>query len=96
MLTSLEGFNVIMNFLVLPMFFLSGALYPIKALPSFLQYTTYINPLSYGIDSFKHIILQGAGPPMGADLPFLLDIAVVTLFSVVMVILTGLSFAKRA
>ena len=32
-LTSLEGFNVIMNFIVLPMFFLSGALYPIKVAP---------------------------------------------------------------
>ena len=44
-LTSLEGFSAIMNFVVLPMFFLSGALYPVKSLPLFLQYISKINAL---------------------------------------------------
>ncbi len=95
-LTSLEGFNVIMNFLVLPMFFLSGALYPIKVLPSLLQYLTSINPLTYGIDSFKHVMLGDIpGTVLGTDFSFSMDIAFVLAFSVIMTILTSLSFERR-
>lgn len=94
-LTSLEGFNVVMNFIVLPMFFLSGALYPVNHLPKILQHLTMINPLSYGIDSFKHILFKGIAPPMGAEFPLVLDIGVVGLFSVIMVVLSSLSFERK-
>lgn len=94
-LTSLEGFNVVMNFIVLPMFFLSGALYPVNHLPRALHYLTMINPLSYGIDAFKHILFRGVAPPMGAEFPLPLDIVVVGFFSIVMIILASLSFERR-
>lgn len=94
-LTSLEGFNVVMNFIVLPMFFLSGALYPVESLPSVLQYLTMINPLSYGIDAFKHILFRGVAPPMGAEFPLILDIGMVGLFSIIMIILSSLSFERK-
>ncbi|MBI5238045.1 MAG: ABC transporter permease [Deltaproteobacteria bacterium] len=94
LLTSLEGFNVIMNFIVLPMFFLSGALYPVDALPWALRAVTFINPLSYGIDSFKHILLPPEGR-LSAELPLAVDIAFVAAFSVIMIALTALVFEKR-
>ena len=53
-LTSFDGFNIIMNFLVMPMLFLSGAMYPVTAMPTALRQLTLINPLTYGIDGFKH------------------------------------------
>lgn len=93
-LDSLEGFNVIMNFMVLPMFFLSGALYPVKMLPSILQYIAWINPLSYGIDSFKHVMF-GSFKGFGPDFPLYLDLAFVLTFSIVMIFLTSLSFERR-
>lgn len=93
-LTSLEGFNVIMNFIVLPMFFLSGALYPMNALPKTLQYLTFINPLSYGIDAFKHMLSLNGGLP-GPEIPLFMDVAVLVLFSVAMIILSARSFEKR-
>ncbi len=93
-LTSLEGFNVIMNFIVLPMFFLSGALYPVDALPWALRAVTFINPLSYGIDSFKHILLPPGGR-LSAELPLAVDIAFVAVFSIIMIALTALVFEKR-
>src|ERR1700756_1436404 len=46
----MEGFQVIANFLVMPMFFLSGALYPLSHLPRVLGMLTCIDPLSYGVD----------------------------------------------
>lgn len=93
-LTSLEGFNVIMNFIVLPMFFLSGALYPMNKLPQALQYVTFINPLSYGVDAFKHILFENSGM-LGAEFPLLLDIGLLSAFSVVMIILAAYSFERK-
>ncbi|MBI5875764.1 MAG: ABC transporter permease [Deltaproteobacteria bacterium] len=93
-LTSLEGFNVIMNFIVLPMFFLSGALYPMNKLPQVLQYVTFINPLSYGVDAFKHILFESSGM-LGAEFPLLLDIGLLSAFSVIMIILAAYSFERK-
>ena len=93
-LTSLEGFNVIMNFIVLPMFFLSGALYPIKALPAILVKIAYINPLYYGVDSFKHVMLTGS-TTLGAEFPLYVDIAFVAIFAVAMTITASYAFNRR-
>ena len=94
-LTSLEGFSAIMNFIVLPMFFLSGALYPVKSLPLFLQYLSKINPLSYGIDSFKHVILNAdVESVLSTDFSLAVDISVVSVFSIIMIILTSFSFER--
>lgn len=93
-LTSLEGFNVIMNFIVLPMFFLSGALYPIGSLPDFIKIFSYINPLCYGVDAFKHIMLP-AGGKLGAEMPILLDVVAISLFCAVFTFLAALVFERR-
>lgn len=93
-LTSLEGFNVIMNFIILPMFFLSGALYPVNALPAPIRVLTYINPLSYGVDAFKHIMLPGGGR-LAAELPVALDIAFTAVFAATLTFLSALVFEKR-
>lgn len=93
-LTSLEGFNVIMNFIVLPMFFLSGALYPVGSLPDYIKVFAYINPLCYGVDSFKHILLPGQGS-LVAEFPLALDIAFVAAFSALFTFLSALVFERR-
>lgn len=93
-LTSLEGFNVIMNFIVLPMFFLSGALYPMNAMPKALHYFSMLNPLSYGVDAFKHIMFRSGGMP-GGEFPLLLDMALLFVFSAVMIVLATHSFEKK-
>lgn len=94
-LTSLEGFNVIMNFIVLPMFFLSGALYPVGALPPFIRVFTYINPLCYGVDSFKHILLPVGGGRLVAEFPMYADIAFVAVFSIIFTFLAALVFERK-
>ena len=68
-LTSFDGFNIIMNFLVMPMLFLSGAMYPVTSMPPALRHLTQINPLTYGIDAFKHVLLRNATPPLGPEFP---------------------------
>ncbi|MBI5599693.1 MAG: ABC transporter permease [Deltaproteobacteria bacterium] len=93
-LTSLEGFNVIMNFIVLPMFFLSGALYPVGNLPAFLRWVTFINPLTYGVDAFKHVLLPSGGA-LAAEFPFVLDVIYVGVFAAAMTLFSARAFERR-
>jgi ABC-2 type transport system permease protein len=59
-LQDMQGFQLIMNFLVLPIFFLSGALFPLENLPSVLSVITKVDPLSYGIDGLRSALIARA------------------------------------
>jgi ABC-2 type transport system permease protein len=52
-LKDMQGFQLVMNFLVMPIFFLSGALYPLTNLPKALAVLTRIDPLTYGVDGMR-------------------------------------------
>jgi ABC-2 type transport system permease protein len=54
---SFEGFNLIMSLLIMPMFFLSGSLFPIHILPEWMKTLTYVNPLTYGVDALRMVII---------------------------------------
>ncbi|HLH05888.1 MAG TPA: ABC transporter permease [Terriglobales bacterium] len=53
----MQGFQLVMNFLVLPIFFLSGALYPLSNLPRVLTWITHGDPLSYGVDGLRGVLI---------------------------------------
>jgi len=84
-----EGFNLVMSMLFLPMFFLSGALFPLNALPDWLVLAAYINPLTYGVDALRGVIL---GAP---ELAISWDIAILTVFSSLMLLLSALTFDRE-
>ncbi len=94
-LTSFDGFNIIMNFLVMPMFFLSGAMYPVSSMPHTLRQLTHINPLTYGIDAFKHVLLRNSTPPLGPEFSLSVDLFIVAAISVIMLTLAALSFRRK-
>ncbi len=52
----MEGFQVVMQLVLFPMLFLSGALFPLKGLPEWLAAITRINPLTYAIDPLRHVV----------------------------------------
>lgn len=56
-LQDMQGFQLIMNFLVMPIFFLSGALFPLDNLPSVLSVITRADPLSYGVDGLRTMLV---------------------------------------
>ncbi len=87
---SLESFSMIMNFIVMPMFFLSGAMYPLKKLPLVLKYAATLNPLTYGIDGLRHILI----PHGMLDFPFYLDIFVLLSTSAVFLFLSTYVFER--
>lgn len=79
-LADMQGFQLIMNFLVLPIFFLSGALFPLEGLPRALSIITKCNPLTYGIDALRSF-MNGAGHfEASLDLTVLAGLAVVFLW----------------
>ncbi|MCL8209364.1 MAG: ABC transporter permease [Actinomycetia bacterium] len=72
---SMQGFQVIMNFLIMPMFFLSGALFPLNGMPAWLGGLMRLDPLTYGVDALRHLAYAGTaggrtltGFPLGLDL----------------------------
>lgn len=52
-----QGFGMVMNLVIFPIFFLSGAIFPVSNLPSVVQYLAYINPLTYGIDGMRAALI---------------------------------------
>ncbi|MDO8725653.1 MAG: ABC transporter permease [Candidatus Methanoperedens sp.] len=87
-LKSPEGFTLVINFVMWPMFFFSGALFPVGNLSGWLYAVTFINPLTYGVDAVRGIILGTH------QFPILLDVAVMFVFAVIAMGIGVLSFRR--
>ena len=92
---SYESFSVIMNFIVMPMFFLSGAMYPVKLLPEVLKVVSKLNPLTYGVDALKNIVFPYETGRMSADFSLFTDLTVILTLSVVFVLIAGKAFERK-
>jgi ABC-2 type transport system permease protein len=92
-MASLESFGAIQSFINLPLFFLSGALFPIQNLPDWMQTVSKVNPLTYGVDALRVILLGGAWQPYQVQ-PLLVDVGVVAGFDVVMIIVGTWAFSR--
>jgi ABC-2 type transport system permease protein len=64
---SMQGFQMVMTFLMMPMFFLSGALFPLQGLPVWMDVLTKLDPAAYGMDPLRRIVLSTALPPEIVD-----------------------------
>ena len=78
-LQDMQGFQLIMNFLVMPIFFLSGALFPLAGLPKALALAASLDPLSYGIDGMRWVLLGKAHYGATVDVEVLAVVAAVLL-----------------
>src|SRR5438552_2645778 len=56
-LEDMQGFQIIMNFLIMPIFFLSGALFPLAGLPKAFAAVAIVNPLAYGVDALRAVLI---------------------------------------
>ena len=74
-LRDMQGMQFVMNFLVMPLFFLSGALYPLNNLPLVLAGATRLDPLSYGIDGLRGALIGASHFAMPFDAAVLVGIA---------------------
>lgn len=77
LLEDMQGFQLIMNFLVMPLFFLSGSLFPLEGLPTALSIIAKIDPLSYGIDGLRAVLINQAHYGLRLDMLVLTGITVI-------------------
>jgi ABC-2 type transport system permease protein len=68
LLKDMQGFQLIMNFLVMPLFFLSGAIFPLTSVPDALKLIARADPLSYGIDAMRYFLIQQSTYGLTLDL----------------------------
>ena len=78
-LKEMQGFQMVMNFLVMPLFFLSGALYPLRGLPSVLAALTRVDPLTYGVDGVRGLLTGVTHFGVAFDVAVLVTIGVIFL-----------------
>jgi len=89
LLEDMQGFQMIMNFLVMPIFFLSGALFPLTGLPSSIDIIARLNPLTYGVDGLRGALVGGQ-----MQFGFGIDLAVLTGVTVLFLVIGSYLFSK--
>jgi len=87
-MSSFEGFGLLQSFVVMPLFFLSGALYPIDSLPLWLKGITYLNPLTYAVDGMRGALLNLN------SFPIVFDVGVAAAFVAVLVAVGTIAFQR--
>ncbi len=88
MLEDMHGFQLIVNFLLMPMFFLSGALFPLSSAPEFLRIASFLDPLTYGVNGLRFLLLGHS------DIGFFACLAVISFFTAVFVSLAIFLFNR--
>jgi ABC-2 type transport system permease protein len=88
LMNDMQGFQLIMNFLVMPIFFLSGALFPLDGLPKAISFITKIDPLTYGVDGLREA-LTGLG-----QFPIMLNLGIMSAVSLLFLAIGSYLFSK--
>lgn len=103
---SMEGFQVVMNFVMMPILFLSGAFFPLRGLPVWLEALTRLDPAAYAVDALRRVVLTSSGvpeaaagalaigSPMGGPLPIGVEVLILALLSVPALTLAVRWFAR--
>jgi ABC-2 type transport system permease protein len=108
-MASMQSFQMVMNFLVMPIYFLSGAMFPLTSAPPVLQWLMRLDPLTYGVDAIRNVVFSNTMIGTGdAARPLIdlarqgglvhhslgVDVALMTLVAVVLAAAGALSFSK--
>ncbi len=107
---SMQGFQMIMNFIVMPLYFLSGGMFPINSAPAWMKTLMVVDPLSYGVDAIRNIVFSDTMVNVGQGVKVSLaelarqaglirwdltvDIAVMAAVAVVLATIGSLSFSR--
>ena len=83
-----EGFQLIASFLLFPLFFLSGALFPLTKMPSWLASLVHLNPLTYAVDALRNVILGVS------QFSLVLDLGVMVAFAMTVIFIGTYAFKK--
>jgi ABC-2 type transport system permease protein len=89
LIETFESFGMIMNFIIFPLIFLSGAFFPLQGAPEWLKIISFANPLTYGVEAIRYTIIGFS------SIPFSLSLTVIIVFSFVMILLGGVAFSRQ-
>ena len=101
---SQQGFQLIVQIIIMPLIFLSGVFFPVNNVPAWLEIISKINPLTYGVDAIRQLFLGGvmgqAGYTIGVTvlghtMTILQDMLIVSIFGIVMLLIAAWSFSKQ-
>jgi ABC-2 type transport system permease protein len=84
----IHGFSLVMNFVIFPVFLLSGAIFPIENLPSFIRFLSYADPLTYGVDGMRGVLIGVS------TFSIALDLLILGGYALIMVVLGAYFFEK--
>ncbi len=84
----MQGFSIVMNFVIFPLFFLSGALYPLSNFPRWLRTLSYLDPLTYGVDGLRGTLIGFSSHPV------VFNLVLMVVFSALMIGLGAYFFEK--
>lgn len=76
----MQGFGIVMNFIIFPFFFLSGALTPLENFPWAIRALSYVDPLTYGVDGLRGVLTGTSSLPVLVDLAAMAGFAAIMLF----------------
>jgi len=88
LLEDMQGFQLIMNFLVMPIFFLSSAFFPLQGLPRVIEIITKIDPLTYGVDGLRSALIGST------SFGITTDFFILSLITVILLVLGSYLFGK--
>jgi len=84
----MQGFSIVMNFVIFPLFFLSGALYPMENFPIWLRYISHLDPLTYGVDGLRAAMIGLS------SYSIVFNLGIMAVFALVMIFLGAYFFEK--
>ena len=87
-MNSIEGFQLVVSVLMLPIVFLSGAVYPIDAIPDYIKVLAYLNPLTYAVDGSRYFLLGVS------RFSILLDIFTLSILTIILLLTAILLFER--
>jgi ABC-2 type transport system permease protein len=99
---NIQTFFAMTQIFLLPMFFLSGALYPLNGLPTWLHFLTRIDPMTYAVDPMRKIVFSHLNPPISVpgvtwgswQVPIVLEVGIVLLMGLAM-LFVGIAEFRR-
>ncbi len=101
---SQQGFQLIVQIIIMPLIFLSGIFFPVNNVPAWLEVISKINPLTYGVDAIRQLLLGGVMGQggytigvtvLGHTMTILQDMLIVSIFGIVMLLIAAWSFSKQ-
>ena len=106
-ITQMQSFMALMQMAIMPMYFLSGALFPISGLPAWLLILNRIDPLTYAVVPMRHAVFahisisriarHALDPGItwwGWEVPLLVDAAVIALLGLGMLAIAIVEFSR--